>query len=66
MNGEPLTVKHGFPLRAVVPGWAGNSWIKWLTSVRVLDEASTAFWMKSAYRRPTSPSRREAAIPPKG
>ena len=26
MNGEPLPVKHGFPLRVVVSGWAGDSW----------------------------------------
>ena len=28
MNGQPLTPSHGFPLRLVVPGWAGDSWVK--------------------------------------
>lgn len=55
MNGGDLPVKHGFPLRAVVPGWAGNSWVKWLTSVRVLNEESSGFWMKSAYLHPGKP-----------
>jgi DMSO/TMAO reductase YedYZ molybdopterin-dependent catalytic subunit len=55
MNGETLTAKHGFPLRAVVPGWAGNSWVKWVKSVRVLTEASTGFWMKNAYLQPPMP-----------
>src|SRR5206468_3324474 len=36
MNGEKLRVKHGFPLRAVVPGWYGMDSVKWLRSVEVL------------------------------
>jgi sulfite oxidase len=52
MNGETLPIKHGFPLRAIVPGWAGDSWTKWLTSVRVLNEEYTGFWMKNAYLYP--------------
>ena len=55
MNGEPLPVKHGFPLRAIVPGWAGDSWTKWVTSIRVLDREHDGFWMKRAYRHPGKP-----------
>jgi len=55
MNGETLPVKHGFPLRVVVPGWASDSWVKWLTSIRVLDKEHDGFWMKSAYRHPGKP-----------
>ena len=55
MNGEPLPVKHGFPLRAIVPGWAGDSWTKWVTSIRVLDREYEGFWMKRAYRHPGKP-----------
>ena len=55
MNGETLPVKHGFPLRAVVPGWAGDSWVKWITTIRVMDEEFGGFWMKRAYRRPVRP-----------
>jgi DMSO/TMAO reductase YedYZ molybdopterin-dependent catalytic subunit len=57
MNGETLPVKHGFPLRVVVPGWAGDCWTKWLTSVRVLDQEATGFWMKNAYLYPKVPRR---------
>jgi DMSO/TMAO reductase YedYZ molybdopterin-dependent catalytic subunit len=30
MNGEPLPPDHGFPIRAIVPGWVGSNQIKWL------------------------------------
>ena len=28
MNGKPLTAEHGFPIRVIAPGWAGDSWVK--------------------------------------
>jgi DMSO/TMAO reductase YedYZ molybdopterin-dependent catalytic subunit len=37
MNGQPLPVEQGFPLRLVVPGWYGMAQIKWLTRIEVLD-----------------------------
>ncbi len=37
MNGEPLAPEHGFPLRAVVPAYAGVRSAKWLSEVRVQD-----------------------------
>jgi len=33
MNGEPLTVVHGFPVRLVVPGWYGVAQVKWLKRI---------------------------------
>jgi DMSO/TMAO reductase YedYZ molybdopterin-dependent catalytic subunit len=52
LNGETLPTQHGFPLRAVVPGWPGDSWVKWVTTVRVLDKEFDVWWMKNAYRHP--------------
>jgi len=63
MNGETLPLKHGFPLRVVAPGWASDSWVKWVTGIRVLDKEFDGFWMKSAYRRPPQPVAPGAAIP---
>ncbi|HEV8240632.1 MAG TPA: molybdopterin-dependent oxidoreductase [Thermoanaerobaculia bacterium] len=40
MNGEPLLPEHGFPLRAVVPGWIGARSVKWLTRIEVRREPS--------------------------
>ena len=55
MNGRTLPMKHGFPLRVIAPGWASDSWVKWLTTVTVLDREFDGFWMKSAYRKPDHP-----------
>jgi sulfite oxidase len=52
MNGKPLTAEHGFPLRVIAPGWAGDSWVKWLQRITVLDHEFEGFWMKTAYRHP--------------
>jgi sulfite oxidase len=40
MNGEPLTPEHGFPLRVVVPGFAGVRSPKWLAAITVRDRPS--------------------------
>jgi len=34
MNGAVLTKHHGFPARALVPGWIGAASCKWLTEIR--------------------------------
>jgi DMSO/TMAO reductase YedYZ molybdopterin-dependent catalytic subunit len=52
MNGAPLPSSHGFPLRLVAPGWAGDSWVKWVTNISLLDKEYDGFFMKTAYRRP--------------
>jgi DMSO/TMAO reductase YedYZ molybdopterin-dependent catalytic subunit len=55
MNGAALTPSHGFPLRVVAPGWAGDSWAKWLVRIEVLDREYDGFFMKTAYRHPGRP-----------
>ncbi len=55
MNGEPLPLLNGFPVRLVVPGYFATYWVKALTNIRVLDQPDENFWMKSAYRIPDTP-----------
>jgi len=64
MNGVTLPVKHGFPLRVVAPGWASDSWVKWLTNITVLDKEFDGFWMKNAYRKPDHPIAPGSAMAP--
>ena len=55
MNGEPLPALHGFPLRLIVPGWDGTSWVKWVNYLSVDDQPNTGFYMNPAYRFPKHP-----------
>ncbi len=55
MNGAPLPELHGFPLRLIVPGWDGTSWVKWVSSIEVANEEDKGFFMNPAYRFPRHP-----------
>lgn len=37
MNGLPLPLEHGFPLRLILPGWYGMAQIKWLSRIEFID-----------------------------
>jgi DMSO/TMAO reductase YedYZ molybdopterin-dependent catalytic subunit len=64
MNGRPLPMQHGYPLRLIVPGWAGDSWVKWVTKITLLDHEFDGFFMKTAYRHPGKPVPPGTAVPP--
>lgn len=51
MNGEPLPVEHGFPVRLVVPGLYGYiSATKWLTEIEVTTfENFEQYWVPRGY-----------------
>jgi len=49
MNGEPLSASHGFPLRAVVPGWYGMASIKWLQRIIVSDRPFNGYYQSVDY-----------------
>jgi DMSO/TMAO reductase YedYZ molybdopterin-dependent catalytic subunit len=48
MNGEPLPVEHGFPVRMIIPGLYGYvSACKWLTRIEATTyEAFDAYWVE--------------------
>ncbi len=49
MNGEPLTPEHGFPLRAVVPGWFGMASVKWLQRIVVTTQPFNGYYQSIDY-----------------
>ena len=49
MNGQPLPVRHGYPLRLVVPGWYAVASVKWLTDIRVVAEPFDGFFQAVHY-----------------
>ena len=63
MNGEPLPVPHGFPLRAIVPGWEGAYSVKWLTHIRVSDRDHDGAFVQSGYRLPKRPVAPGTTVP---
>lgn len=64
LNDADIPVEHGYPLRLIVPGWAGDSWVKWVRHIEVLDHEFDGFWMKTAYRHPVKPVAPGTAVPP--
>jgi len=49
MNGQDLTLDHGHPLRAIVPGHYGMASVKWLTNVAATTQPFQGYWQTSDY-----------------
>jgi DMSO/TMAO reductase YedYZ molybdopterin-dependent catalytic subunit len=49
MNGQDLTPDHGYPLRAIVPGYYGMSSVKWLTNIVAATGPFQGYWQTSDY-----------------
>ena len=49
MNGDDLTPEHGFPVRAVVPGWFGMASVKWLSKLSLAVTPFCGFWQSLEY-----------------
>lgn len=49
MNGAPLTDKHGFPARLLVPGIYGMKNVKWVEKMEVVGEDYRGFWQKQGW-----------------
>ena len=64
MNGAALTQHHGFPARALVPGWIGAASCKWLTEIKVLENEFVGNFMSPAYRFPNQPVKPGDAVKP--
>ena len=50
MNGQPLPLEHGFPVRALALGWTGANCVKWVHKITVLDRPYEGFFMDNVYR----------------
>ena len=65
MNGRVLLPEHGFPLRAVVPGFIGARSVKWLGRITLSDRPSPNYFVARSYKVITedTPAALAAATP---
>ncbi len=68
LDGQPLPAVHGFPVRALVPGYLGARSVKWLREINVLDHPSENVFQAEEYRlHPATASKEDhdskAALP---
>lgn len=51
-NGEPIRPEQGFPLRLLLPGWEGNTSVKWLRRIELGTRPWMTRWETSKYTDP--------------
>ncbi len=49
VNGIPLSMVHGSPMRLIVPGWYGVAWVKWLNRIDLVDRRYVGRFMSRDY-----------------
>jgi hypothetical protein len=49
MNNSPLTAEHGYPVRAIVPGFYGMMNPKWITEIELVDKTYEGFWQRKGW-----------------
>jgi DMSO/TMAO reductase YedYZ molybdopterin-dependent catalytic subunit len=49
MNGRPLPIEHGAPVRLVVPGWYGMASVKWVARIAALTEPFDGWFQSRRY-----------------
>ena len=55
MNDGPLPKAHGYPLRVIVPSWAGSASVKWVSRIEALAAPLKGPYMDESYRIPRQP-----------
>jgi DMSO/TMAO reductase YedYZ molybdopterin-dependent catalytic subunit len=63
MNGRPLPLLHGAPLRVITPGWMAESCMKWLTEITIRSDETPGYYMQQAYRIPETAVRLSSGLP---
>jgi DMSO/TMAO reductase YedYZ molybdopterin-dependent catalytic subunit len=49
MNGRELPRSHGHPVRILIPGHWGETNVKWLTEIELLDEEMDGYWERRGW-----------------
>lgn len=51
MNGEPLPVEHGFPLRIYIPDRYGMKQPKWIVRMELIDKEGPGYWVDRGWSK---------------
>ncbi|MDQ2786926.1 MAG: molybdopterin-dependent oxidoreductase, partial [Chloroflexota bacterium] len=49
MNGAPLRVEQGFPVRLIVPGYPGVAQVKWITNIDLINKPYDGYFNTTLY-----------------
>jgi DMSO/TMAO reductase YedYZ molybdopterin-dependent catalytic subunit len=49
MNGEPLSPRHGYPVRIIVPGLFGKNHVKWVTRLELVNAHVKGFYAQQGW-----------------
>lgn len=49
LNGEPLRIEQGFPVRLLVPGYPGVASVKWITRIDLIDKPHDGYFNTALY-----------------
>jgi DMSO/TMAO reductase YedYZ molybdopterin-dependent catalytic subunit len=49
MNGEPLPLRHGYPVRILTPGLFGEKSVKWVTRIELVDHDVKGFYEQQGW-----------------
>jgi DMSO/TMAO reductase YedYZ molybdopterin-dependent catalytic subunit len=50
MNGKQLPQSHGYPVRILIPGHWGETNVKWLTEIELLEEEADGYWEQRGWQ----------------
>ena len=62
-NGQPLSYKHGYPLRLIVPGWYAMASVKWVRQISVIGTSFKGPFQSNDYMYYPSQETDEGAFP---
>ena len=49
MNGAPLPERHGYPVRIIVPGVFGETSVKWVTQIELVNDNAKGFYERQGW-----------------
>lgn len=63
LNQEPISYKHGYPLRLIVPKWYAMASVKWLKKITVIDHPFEGPYQKLDYHYFPNENNDEDGVP---